>query len=128
VQEIGFAGAELSYYSARNSGALTLIDGHMLQEEVGDTEIPCLITDLTDEEADKLLLTYDALAGLAEADTTKLDSLLQELYLANVPRVDNHAGVIGPVQRREDFQEVTLGCSLHQAANVLGRFPSPLSV
>jgi hypothetical protein len=49
VQEIGFAGAELTYYSQRNSGALTLIDGHMRQQEVGDAEIPCLITDLNDE-------------------------------------------------------------------------------
>jgi hypothetical protein len=77
VQEIGFAGAELCYYSQRNGGALTLIDGHMRMEEAGDAEIPCLITDLNDDEADKLLLTYDPLAGLAEADTAKLDALLK---------------------------------------------------
>jgi hypothetical protein len=80
VQEIGFAGAELTYYSARNGGRLTLIDGHMRKEEVGDAEIPCLVTDLNDEEADKLLLTYDPLAVLAEADTAKLDTLLREMH------------------------------------------------
>jgi hypothetical protein len=84
VQEIGFTGAELCYYSQRNAGALTLIDGHMRQQEVGDAEIPCLITDLNDEEADKLLVTYDPLAALAEADTAKLDALLQEIHSDSV--------------------------------------------
>jgi hypothetical protein len=79
VQEIGFAGAELTYFSERNGGRLTLIDGHMRKEEVGEAEIPCLITDLSDEEADKLLLTYDPLAALAEADAAKLDALLQDM-------------------------------------------------
>src|SRR5438093_11178095 len=77
--EIGFAGAELTYYSKRNGGRLTLIDGHMRQEELGDAPIPCLITDLNDEEADKLLVTYDPLAAMAEADAGKLDALLKEV-------------------------------------------------
>src|SRR5438874_776726 len=85
VQENGLAGAELAYYSARNGDALTLLDGHIRQEEVGDAEIPYLITDLNDEEADKLLLTYDLLAGLAEADTANLDALLQEMHTESEP-------------------------------------------
>src|SRR5436309_6957860 len=85
VQEIGFAGAELAYYSERNGDALTLLDGQMRQEEVGDAEIPCLITDLNDQEADKLLLTYDPLATLAEVDTAKLDALLQEMHTESEP-------------------------------------------
>jgi hypothetical protein len=88
VQEIGFAGAELCYHSERNGGALTLVDGHMRREEIGDAEIPCLITDLNDEEADKVLLTYDPLAALAEADTAKLDAPFQEMQTES-----------GPVQR-----------------------------
>jgi hypothetical protein len=52
----------------------------MRREEIGDAEISCLITDLNDEEADKVLLTYDLLTGLAEADTAKLDALLQEMH------------------------------------------------
>jgi hypothetical protein len=106
VQEIGFAGAELTYYSERNSGALTLIDGHMRQQEVGDAEIPCLITDLNDQEADRLLLTYDPLGALAEADTAKLDALLQEMQTES-----------GPVQRMLADLAASKGLSFPPAAD-----------
>jgi DNA modification methylase len=80
LNAIGFAGAELAYYSERNSGRLTLIDGHLRKLEVGDAEIPCLVTDLNDEEADLLLLTYDPIAALAEADKGALDGLLSQVH------------------------------------------------
>jgi DNA modification methylase len=80
LAEIGFAGAELTYHSARNGGRLTLIDGHLRKSEAGDAEIPCLITDLNDQEADLLLLTYDPVAAMAEADKGALDGLLSQVH------------------------------------------------
>jgi DNA modification methylase len=80
LQEIGFVGAELAYYSARNGGRLTLIDGHLRKAEAGDAEIPCLITDLSDQEADLLLLAYDPLAALAQADSQALQGLLSQVH------------------------------------------------
>ena len=75
LESIGIAGALLAYYSDRNGGKLTLIDGH---ERKGnhDAEWPTLILDVNDDEADKLLATYDPLSAMAEANTTKLTELL----------------------------------------------------
>jgi DNA modification methylase len=77
LDEIGFAGVSLVYRSERHGGALTLIDGHMRLEEVGDFDIPCAITDLTDKEADKLLVLAAPLGDMAEADPEQLDALLR---------------------------------------------------
>jgi hypothetical protein len=43
------------------------------------------VLDVTEEEADKLLLTLDPLAGMAEADTRRLRELLETV------RYDDHA-------------------------------------
>lgn len=88
VEEVGFAGAELCYYSQRNGGKLTVIDGHMRQQEVGDAELPCIITDLDDEEADKLLLAFDPIGGMADADVRKLDALMRDVQTSSGPFAD----------------------------------------
>lgn len=77
LDEIGFAGVSLVYRSERHGGALTLIDGHMRIEEVGEFEIPCAITDLSDVEADKLLTLAAPIGDMAEADPAQLDALLR---------------------------------------------------
>jgi len=80
LDEIGFAGVALVYRSERLGGALTLIDCHMRQEEVGDDfELPCAITDLNDAEADKLLAIGDRLASMADPDPAKVEALLREI-------------------------------------------------
>ena len=38
MHEIGMAGVLLAYHSERNGGALTLIDGHLRQEDYGQLE------------------------------------------------------------------------------------------
>jgi DNA modification methylase len=78
LAEIGFADAVLAYTSERNGGALTLFDGHLRRDTLPEVEIPVLITDLTDDEADKMLATLDPLAAMAGADSERLDSLLRE--------------------------------------------------
>jgi DNA modification methylase len=77
LDEIGFAGVSLVYRSERHDGALTLIDGHMRLEEVGDFQIPVAITDLNDLEADKLLTIAAPIGDMAEADPAQLDALLR---------------------------------------------------
>lgn len=76
LKQIGIAGALLAYYSARNDGKLTLIDGH-LRKQSEAAEWPTLILDVDDAEADVLLATHDPLAALAQADQAKLSDLLQ---------------------------------------------------
>lgn len=43
-------------------------DGHARTEIAADAEIPVLVADLSDEEAEKLLATHDPLAQVAEAN------------------------------------------------------------
>src|SRR6516162_4007244 len=65
--------AELGYCDATIArelpdGRVQLIDGHLRCEITPDMEVPVLILDVTEAEADKLLVTLDPLASLAQAD------------------------------------------------------------
>jgi hypothetical protein len=73
LAEVGYADALLARETAEG---LILIDGHLRAETTPDSEVPVLVLDVTAEEADKILLTLDPLAGLAETDRDALASLL----------------------------------------------------
>ena len=77
LAEVGIAGAALGRELA--DGTIQLIDGHARAETLGDEEMPVLILDVTEEEADKLLATFDPLGAMAGQDAAKLDSLLNEI-------------------------------------------------
>jgi DNA modification methylase len=73
--------AELGYCDATIArelpdGRLQLIDGHLRCETTPDMEVPVLVLDVTEAEADKLLVTLDPLASLAEANRDAITSLL----------------------------------------------------
>jgi hypothetical protein len=74
-QEIGFARSVLAYELP--DGRLKLIDGHLraslTPEEIVDVEV----LDVSDTEAQKLLLAIDPLAQLADYDAEALSSLRQ---------------------------------------------------
>jgi hypothetical protein len=50
---------------------------------MGDQEVPVLIVDVTEEEADQMLLTLDPLAAMAIADDSQLRKLLQGVDIQN---------------------------------------------
>ena len=75
LSEIGYADALIARELA--DGKLQLIDGHLRAETTPDEEVPVLVLDVTAEEADKLLLTLDPLAAMAEADSARLQGLLE---------------------------------------------------
>jgi DNA modification methylase len=54
-----------------------LVDGHLRKETTPDALLPVLVLDINAEEADKLLLTLDPLAALAESDSERISALLQ---------------------------------------------------
>ena len=83
LDEIGFAGVSLVYHSERHGGALTLLDGHMRVEEVGDVELPCAITDLNDLEADKLITLLAPIGDMAEADPEQLMALMRQVDIVS---------------------------------------------
>jgi DNA modification methylase len=75
--------AEAGYVDAllarETDTGLMLIDGHLRAETTPDTEVPVLILDVDEAEADKILATFDPLGAMAEADAAKLDALLREV-------------------------------------------------
>jgi len=77
LAEIGYADALI--VRELPDGTLEIIDGHLRAETTPDTIVPVLVTDLTEDEANKLLATLDPLAAMAEVDPTKLDELLREV-------------------------------------------------
>ncbi|NBW18969.1 MAG: DNA modification methylase [Caulobacteraceae bacterium] len=56
-----------------------LVDGHLRAETTPDQEVPVLVLDIDEAEADKLLLSLDPLAALAETNAVALDQLLREV-------------------------------------------------
>ena len=77
LQQVGFAGAELA--RELEDGSLELIDGHARAKASGDSEIPVLILDVTESEADTILATYDVLGAMAGSDAKKLNQLLDNV-------------------------------------------------
>jgi len=77
LSEIGLADACLA--RELPDGSLMLIDGHLRAETLGDGDVPVLILDVNEAEADKLLATLDPLAAMAESDGAKLDALLRNV-------------------------------------------------
>ena len=74
LEDIGFADAVIA---RETEDGLELIDGHLRKEVMGDQPVPVLIVDVTEEEADKMLLTLDPLAMMANADQDQFLALLQ---------------------------------------------------
>jgi hypothetical protein len=67
-REIGFARSLLAYELP--DGRLKLIDGHLRRELHPDEMVEVEVLDLNDEEARKLLLWLDPIAGMAYSDPT----------------------------------------------------------
>ena len=78
LAEIGYADALLA--RELPDGRLQLIDGHLRAESTPDTPVPVLVLDVTEAEAEQLLLTLDPLAGLATTDAAVLDELLAQVH------------------------------------------------
>jgi len=76
LEEVGIADAILV---RETPDGLQIIDGHLRADLDPEVKWPCLILDVDDAEAAKLLATFDPLAAMAEADAAKLDALLREI-------------------------------------------------
>ena len=124
LAEIGYAGALLARELA--DGSLELIDGHLRAETTPDAEVPVLVLDVTAEEAAKLLAVLDPLAGLAETNDERLQTLVADVETqsealralldqltsdahAALPRVDDAASAAA-IPLEESFQ-IVVECS-----------------
>ncbi len=73
LSEVGYASALIAY---DRDGELVLIDGHLRAEDNPEQEVPVLILDVTEAEADLLLTVLDPMAAMAVADNDALQLLL----------------------------------------------------
>ena len=73
LQEVGYADALLA---RRDRDWLVLIDGHLRKSLDPDQVVPVLVLDVSEAEADKLLVALDPLAALARPDPEALSRLL----------------------------------------------------
>lgn len=98
MQEIGIADVLIA--RRNEAGELELIDGHLRQDILGDTEVPVAVFDLTEAEGNKLMLVLDPLAGLAEPNAQDMDALLRTIEISNqdlsgfVTQMAEDAGVV----------------------------------
>lgn len=60
-------------------GKYQIVDGHLREETLPGEFVQILEVDLTDEEVDKVLVTFDAIGDLAGRDQDQLDGLLAEM-------------------------------------------------
>ena len=74
LSTVGYADALIA---RETSDGLELIDGHLRAKTTPDEEVPVLVLDITEKEADLLLATLDPLGTLAGRDELKLKELLE---------------------------------------------------
>jgi DNA modification methylase len=111
LAEVGYAGALLA--RELPDGKLQIIDGHLRAETTPSAKVPVLILDVTEEEAEKILLTFDPLAGMAGADPERIKALLATV------RTDSSA--VGELLERIAGQQAWLSVNL--AADILDPEP-----
>src|SRR5712675_3759966 len=104
LAEIGYADALLA--RELPDGRLMLIDGHLRAETTPLQEVPVLILDVTEAEADKILLTLDPLAGMAEANQTAIEQLLET--------VTTESEAVGALLQRVASQEGLQALQAHE--------------
>ena len=60
-----------------------LVDGHLRAETTPDSEVPVLVLDINEAEADLILATLDPLAAMAGRDDSVLTDLLESITASN---------------------------------------------
>lgn len=76
LSEVGWADALVAYETPEG---LQLIDGHLRAGAHPDALVPVLILDVSEAEADKLLVTLDPLAAMAKTDGKMLGALIESM-------------------------------------------------
>jgi hypothetical protein len=73
LDDVGFADVLLVYESSE--GKYTLIDGHMRAGLLQNEELPAVVLDVTEKEANDILVTLDPIAAMAKTNREKLEEL-----------------------------------------------------
>ena len=91
LAEVGIVDALL--VTDNGDGTFAIVDGHMRAGLLPDAELPCLVLDLTPEEATKVLLTFDPIAAMAEASAANLNELLRQVEFGDAALQELMAGL-----------------------------------
>jgi hypothetical protein len=108
LAEVGLADACLA--RELPDGSLMLIDGHLRAETLGTGEVPVLVLDVTEKEADKILQLLDPLASIEGTNAAALNELLrgvatgEQSLAAMLEDMAANAGII-PVESSERDEE-----------------------
>jgi len=73
LADVGYADALLA---RETDDGLMLVDGHLRAEVTPDSDVPVLVLDIDEAEADLMLATLDPLAAMAGRDEERLSELL----------------------------------------------------
>ena len=76
LAEIGYADALIARET--DDGDLVLVDGHLRAETTPDQMVPVLVLDVSEQEADKLILSMDPLSAMADVDPVALKELIEK--------------------------------------------------
>ena len=101
LADVGFANAVIA---KETDEGFMLLDGHLRLDVASDAEVPVLVVDLTEVEADKVLATLDPLASMAETSTNMLADLLEQIQLNDDGLSDLLNGLAG-LEDNLDFSE-----------------------
>lgn len=93
LEEVGFAGAVIV---RPHNGGFQIIDGHLRSGMDPDAEVPVLVTDLDESEAEKLLATYDPIGAMAGVDAVNLRDLLDS--------IQTESEAVGDLLKHVEFQ------------------------
>lgn len=102
LSEVGFVGAVIV---REVEDGYELIDGHLRVGLLQDETVPALVVDLTDEETDIVLSTYDPLGAMAKVNREKLDALTESLRDEVRKKLENIKEVKLPTPRDVDISE-----------------------
>jgi len=80
LAEVGYADALLARETPEG---LMLVDGHLRAETTPDADVPVLVLDIDEAEADLMLATLDPLAAMAGRDVDALADLVGSLDVEN---------------------------------------------
>ena len=74
LEDVGYADA---IKVVETPAGLMIIDGHLRKEISSKDQVPVLVLDLTPEEQEIMLATFDPISGMAETDTQLLKDLIE---------------------------------------------------
>jgi len=118
LEKVGYCDAVVCRESPEG---LELIDGHLRKDITPDIEIPVLILDVTEEEADLLLASMDPIGAMADSDKEQFEALAKTIDVQDMAIRDLLDGMLDRGLGRMDVEkgEYEISPELHERQDYL---------